>query len=127
MRGWKFAARVALWAAVAAVGPSCHADEPPIEFETIEQDCDHKCTVAIDECADYPTASLHEDCVEECLDHMERSQEKGRACAQSYETMMVCMATLETCEELAVWARRERDGVCAEVTTVFYKKCEGFT
>lgn len=124
MRLLKIATSVTLCVAGAAAGAACRAEEPPIVFETIEQDCDHKCSVAVDKCAYNPTADQHEGCVEECLERMEESQEIGPACAQSYEDLMVCIATLETCDELADWALRKPHGSCIEVTREFDQKCE---
>lgn len=111
----------------AAQAPSCNATEPPIQFETIEQDCDQKCTVAIYECGGNTTAEDHKACVEDCLDDADASLEQGNTCAQSFETMMSCVGTLETCEEINSWALRSADGACAEVSYAFDLKCEDFT
>ena len=122
----RHAAIIVLALAGATLGSSCKEVEPTVEFETIEQDCDNKCEIAIYECGDSPTVKEREGCVDECLYYMEESLDQGHACAQSFETMMACVGTLETCDELVDWAFRDEAGACVEASLVFDKQCEDF-
>lgn len=121
----RHAAIIVLALAGATLGSSCKGVEPTVEFETIEQDCANKCELAVHKCSEEMTLRF-DGCMDECLYYMEESLDQGHACAQSFETMMACVGTLETCVELLDWAFRDEAGACVEASLVFDKQCEDF-
>lgn len=114
-------------AALAVAMSSCRADDPLPAFETIEGDCGNKCRIVIYVCEGGTQAETdYQACFDECLGFKEEALEQGSACAKSFEDMMACIGTLETCEEIHSWALRENDDLCREESSVFDQRCEDF-
>ena len=67
---------------------------------------------------------IMEKCTEECLGLAEDSKDQGRKCGRSFRLMMACVGTLDSCDEMVLWATRSPDSACVSESVSFDSACE---
>ncbi len=92
---------------------------------TIVSDCESECSIVVYECENAPmTEVVMEACTDECLTDLEEYEESGRKCARAYRSMMACVGTLTSCDEVRTWGFRRSGNLCAEESAKFDDVCK---
>lgn len=120
----KFTTRVISQLSLSLCAWGCISSCRPDLFEELESNCESFCT---DEVA---CGGLDPDwqssCELSCVGRGEETLEAhGKACARSYDDLLGCLGSLQSCEDLVHWYLREEIYPCKAETTTFADECPG--